>query len=168
MSSRNRELKIAMREALLSVYKEVVSGGVADQRTAYMLTVRHKSPRYWLDWQHVYYMMLHLMRGERCALEGLRGVTRRKYEALEREVMDMLGDAEWQGKSLRQVCQAAVLREAPEFFITWGAFKWIHRNIKRYGIDYEHNDVVEANRRYTNMKDGKPSDARFDYRRSAR
>lgn len=159
MSGASQELQAQMRQDLFAAYAEVTSRPCPSQQIAWIRTVKHPAPRYYIGAKKAVNIIGQLMLGNRAVLDSMRSYKKRMYIELEQEVLRLSEKKEYQGKSLKYICSFAILHPAKEFYISWETFKKIFCNAKRYGINFAWKDVLARNSQYTNRRDGKPKDA---------
>lgn len=140
MTRISHEVQVEMREALMRAYREVAPG-CPTQYVAWIRTVRHCAPRYYVTWRVAYGILAPALRGDRSRLERLRPHRRRMYEELERVVLGMSQEPGYVGKSLCALCREAVRRPAPEFYVSWESFRRIFRNVRRHGVGFRWDEV---------------------------
>lgn len=159
MPQTSHELQVQMRKDLFAAYADVASRPCPSQEVAWLRTVKHPAPRYYIGEKKARNILCQIMHGKRECLETMLPYKKRMYLALEQEVLRLSKKREFHNKSMRYIVMFAILQPAPEFFVAWETWKAIFRNAKRYGIDFTWKDASRLNTQYTNRKDNKPKDA---------
>ena len=159
MSSKSKELQTLLRKDLFAAYRDVTSRPCPSQQLAFMRTVRHPAPRYYIGTKKAAEVVGSLLRGETRLIERMSPLRRRMYIALKDEVLRLSQRREYQGASLKFIVSFAIAQPAAEFYITSETFRRIFRNAKRYGVEFEWKEAKKTSRQYTNYKDNTPREA---------
>lgn len=140
MSRRSFDLVKKQREDLMAAYREVCTH-CHSQHEAWVKTIKHQAPRYYVTPKQAHEMLSPLIRGDFSKLDKLKPHIRRMYLSMFDELQVMTQQREYIGKSLWFICQFLVTRPAPEFFITESNLRITFNACKKYGKDYHHKDV---------------------------
>lgn len=140
MSRRSFELVKMQREDLLKVYREVYTS-CHSQHEAWVKTIKHPAPRYYVSPKQAHEMLSPMLRGDYSRIDKLKPHIKRMYLAMFDELQRMSQRKEFIGKSLWFICQFLVTRPAPEFYITESNVRIIFNNCKKYGKEYHHSEV---------------------------
>lgn len=136
-------LKRQMLDDLMQAYKRVCAKGCWTQGEAYERMVMEPAPRYYVTSKHAFEVLSPMMRGDFSHVRQM--VTHRKYMYLDLydEVVRMVEQPTYIGKSLWFIMQFAVQRPAPRFYISPARAKILRCMIKKGAID-DTGRVVEA------------------------
>lgn len=140
MVKRNFELTCKMREDLMNAYREVYTK-CHSQREAYIKTVSHPAPRFYITPKRAYNALALMVKGDFSELKNLDPTKRSMYLELFEKLQQMTQKQEFMGKSLRFICPFLVTQPASRFFISEETFKDIFPSMKKYGKDYRFKDT---------------------------
>jgi len=140
MVKRNFELTCKMREDLMDAYREVYTK-CHSQREAYIKTVTHAAPRFYITPKRAYNALTLMVKGDSSEIEKLEESKQRMYLELFEKMQQMSQRQEFIGKSLRFICQFLVAQPASEFFISADTFKDIFTSMKKHGKEYRFKDT---------------------------
>lgn len=129
-----------MRQDLMNAYREVYSK-CHSQREAYIKTVKHPAPRFYVTPTQAYKMMRPVVAGDFSKLEALPPLKRDMYIEMFDTLRRMTQKQEFMGKSLWFICQFLVTYPASEFYLSINTFKDIFPSIKKHGKNYHFNDT---------------------------
>jgi len=145
MSRRGFDLVEKQREDLMKVYREVCTH-CHSQHEAWIKTINHQAPRYYVSPKQAHQMLSPLLRGDYSMLSKLKPHIRQMYEDMFVELQRMVQQKEFIGKSLWFVCQFLVARPAPQFYISETHMRITFNACKKYGKEYHHSDVYGKKR----------------------
>lgn len=140
MVKRNFELTCKMREDLMNAYREVYTK-CHSQREAYIKTVKHPAPRFYITPKRAYSALILMVKGDFSELENLNPAKRNMYLELFDKLQQMSQKQEFMGKSLRFICPFLVTQPASEFYISVDTFKDIFPSMKKHGKNYHFKDT---------------------------
>lgn len=129
-----------MREDLMNAYREVYTK-CHSQREAYIKTVSHPAPRFYITPKRAYNALVLMVKGDFSELKNLDPTKRSMYLELFEKLQQMTQKQEFMGKSLRFICPFLVTQPASRFFISEETFKDIFPSMKKYGKDYRFKDT---------------------------
>lgn len=140
MVKRNFELTCKMREDLMDAYREVYTK-CHSQREAYIKTVKHSAPRFYVSPKQAYDILRPMITGDNSRLQTLPPLKQKMYLELFDILKQMFQRQEFMGKSLWFICQFLVAQPASEFYISVNTFKDIFPSLKKYGKNYHFRDT---------------------------
>lgn len=161
MTKSNHSLAVQLRRDLFAAYRDVTSKPCPTQTMAWIRTVRHPAPRFYVSSKRAANAMSDLINGNLTNFNKLSKMRQAMYIELYNIVLQLSQKKEFIGKPLKYIVSFAIAQPASSFFVPPRRFREIFRNAKRYGIEYHDSEVRILNRQYTNHKDNKPSDAVF-------
>lgn len=106
-----------MHRDIIEAYK-AVAPFCWTQHEAYERLVKQPAPRYYVTPKQAYQVLLPMMKGDFEMVNMMLPLRRKMYYTLFDEVTKMVEKPSFRNKSLRYIMQFAVLRPAPEFFIS--------------------------------------------------
>lgn len=159
MSLLSHDLQVQMRKDLFAAYREVASRSCPSQQLAWVRTVRHPAPRFYVGGKKASYVMSCLARGDRDILDKMTPLRRAMYLDLEQVVLELSQKRQFCNSSISFITSFALTQPAKQFYISPSTFRSIFRYAKRYGIDYTWHDASQEAKAYTNNKNNKPADA---------
>lgn len=140
MSRRSFDLVRQQRNDLLEVYRKVCSS-CHTQHEAWVKTIHHPAPRYYITPKQAHEMLSPLLRGDYSGVNRLRPHIRDMYLALFDELQRMSQKKDYIGRSLWHICKSLVLRPAPQFFITESHLRITFSECRKHGRDFHHLDI---------------------------
>lgn len=140
MVKRNFELTCKMREDLMNAYREVYTK-CHSQKEAYIKTVTHSAPRFYITPKRAYNALIQMVKGDFSELNSLEPMRRNMYLELFEKLQQMTQKQEFIGKSLRFICPFLVTQPASKFYISEETFKDIFPSIKKHGKEYRFKDT---------------------------
>ena len=111
------DLHIQRMYDLLDVYREVAPD-CWSQGEAWMRTVKHKAPRYYITPERARNIISLMINGDMSVLDRMRPNKKRMYLSLYETMERLLQKRAYSNKPLIFVLSFAVIQPAPEFFIT--------------------------------------------------
>lgn len=145
MTRRNFSLTCIMREDLLKAYREVYTS-CRSQKEAYLKTVKHAAPRFYVTPKQAYDRLRLMVHGDFTEVDKLSLIRRKMYYDLFEKLNVTSQRTEYIGKSLWFICPFLVTQPADEFYLSVESFKDIFPTLKKYGKEYHHRDVREQNK----------------------
>lgn len=124
----------------MNAYREVYSK-CHSQREAYIKTVMHPAPRFYITPKRAYNALILMVKGDFSELETLDPMKRSMYLELFEKLQQMTQKQEFMGKSLSFICPFLVTQPASKFFISEETFKDIFPSIKKHGKGYRFKDT---------------------------
>lgn len=140
MVRRNFELTCKMREDLMKAYHEVYTK-CHTQLEAYIKTVKHPAPRFYITPNRAYNMMSLMVKGDFSQVDSQDPLKRKMYYELFDKLNLLTQRQEFMGKSLWFICPFLVSQPASEFYISVNTFKEIFPSMKKHGKEYHFKDT---------------------------
>lgn len=117
-------------EELMRIYREVAPTCITE-RQAIERVINHRSSRFWITPHAVYCKLLGVFSGRLDSLPVTKDNELRMYTELMGRVMRLSQKPEHLGKSLRVLCEIAVMEEAPEFYMSPNTFRHLLASERR-------------------------------------
>lgn len=140
MVKRNFELACKMRGDLMDAYREVYTK-CHSQHEAYVKTVKHPAPRFYITPKQAYEIMRQMIAGNFTEVNSYPPRKQAMYAEMFGILQQMTQQREYMGKSLWFICQFLVTQPASEFYISVETFRDIFPYMKRHGKNYHFEDT---------------------------
>lgn len=129
-------LQMEMREDLMACYREVAPNCIT-QNGAWRRTINHPAKRFYVTAKQAAQRASKYLRGDTSELDSMKPLRRKMWLELIKIVEEVSQEPEHQGKSLRKICEVAIRRPAPRFYIGIDLMKKIFTRCKynRYDKD---------------------------------
>ena len=101
---------------MMEVYKKVAVECFT-QKQAYDRVVNHKASRFFIQPHTAYNRLRAVFKGKTQNIEVTKECEQRMYEELYKRVVELSLMPQHYGASLMQLCEIAVMQEAPEFYM---------------------------------------------------
>ena len=113
---------------LIAAYK-AVAPFCWSQKEAHERMVKQPAPRYYVTAKQAYQVIAPMIKGDFERVNDMLPTRRRMYYCLFDEVIKMMEKPQFYNKSLKYIMQFAVIRPAPEFFLSpsraWHIRYWL-------------------------------------------
>ena len=129
-----------MREDLMVAYRNVYTT-CHSQMEAWEKTRKQPAPRFYISPKRAYLMLSNMVQGDFSKVDALPSLKRQMFYDLFNIVNELSQKKEFIGKSLWFLCQFAVAKPAPEFYISVEALKKAIICSKKYGKEYHHKQI---------------------------
>lgn len=140
MPKRSFSLTCKMREDLMGAYREVYTK-CHSQKEAYLKTVNHPAPRFYVSAKQAYEMLRAMVVGDMTKIDALAPLKRCMYMELFEKLQQLSQEKAFIGKSLWFICPFLVTLPASQFYISAQTFKDIFPSMKKYGKKYHFRDT---------------------------
>ena len=125
-----------MYHDLIEAYKKVAPH-CWTQLEAYERTVKEPAPRYYVTAKQAHQVIAHMIKGDFGKVNKMLPLRRKMYYALFDEFVSLCEKPTFYNKSAWFIIHHAVIRPAPEFFISAGRIRHLRSWLKRGIIDNE-------------------------------
>ena len=123
--------RVDMLNDLMSCYREVAPDCIS-QSKAWERTLAHPAKRFYITPKQAYQRINKYIKGCTEAIDSLKPLQAKQFHDIIKVIEELMQSPEYANMSLWKICRVAVLRPAPQFYITPRWFSEIFSDLVKY------------------------------------